>query len=187
MTRKFKLAPVLKIRRVQERANAVKVAQAAAAAGMALSVAEMRARRAKDSAFRESATGLAFIASQIASRVRAADAAMARESWAEAFVEEGERRQEWSAAAQRVKALEHLEESHLLVIKHEDDRTEALHVDDVVTARYAVSNAPPSTRESHSERDRRSSGTDRDDPAAVRAGEPDRRRRADDDRRGRLL
>ena len=181
MSRKFKLAPVLKIRQIQERANAVKAAQAAAQAGLALSVAEMRARHAKESAFRESATGLAFIASQIASRVRAVDAAMARETWAEAIVEEAERRQDWSAAAQRVKALEHLEESHTLVVKHEDERAEALQVDDMVTARYAVTNAPPLTRERDREPDRRSSGTDRNDPAAVRrSGEPDRRRRADD-------
>ena len=180
MSRTFPLAPVLKIRQIQERAHAAKVAQAAVAAGLALSVAELRAGRAKESAFRESAVGLAFIASQIASRVRAADASMARVAWTEAKAEEAERRQDWSAAAQRVKALEHLEENHTLAVKHEDDRAEALQVDDMVTARYAVINAPPQTRESHSERDRRSSGTDRNDPAAVhRGGQPDRRRRAD--------
>jgi hypothetical protein len=185
MSRKFVLAPVLKIRRVQERASAAKAAEAAARAGLALSVAELRAGRAKESAFRESAIGLAFIASQIASRVRAVDAVMARQAWAEATVEEGELRQDWSAAAQRVKALEHLEENHTLAVKHEDDHAEALQVDDMVTARYAKTSAPPSTRARDSERDRRSSVADRNDPAAVRHGDkPDRRRRADDPDRG---
>ncbi|MGV8846786.1 hypothetical protein [Tessaracoccus sp.] len=136
--RKFVLAPVLKVRRLQERAAAMDAVNAAKAAGLALSVAELRARHAKESAFTGDATGLAFIATQVASRVRAVDAALARQLWSDSTVEEADRRQGWSAAAQKVKALEHLEENHTLAVRHEDDRVETILVDDMVTGRYTA-------------------------------------------------
>jgi len=141
MNRKFILAPVLKVRRLQERAAARDAAQAATNAGLALSVAQMRAGRAKDSAFRDSANGQAFLASQIASRVRAVDAVMARQMRADAVVEETTTRADWSQKAQRVKALEHLEENHTLAVQAEDERAEVKQVDDLTTGRFTVTRA----------------------------------------------
>ena len=130
---KFRLQPVLELRRTEERA-------AAAAAAAAANAAADAARRATE--YETALTGAvlppsmdpgAFVAAMVLLRTAATDAADAR-SFAVASAEQAEAvRAEWTAAAQRTKALERLAERHRQAQLHAADVAEERAADDLVT------------------------------------------------------
>jgi flagellar protein FliJ len=139
-SRKFKLEPVLKIRRLEEQA-------AAAVSG----AAAMRAREAKDAAAAAHVAALeaqvagecdgqTFMASMFRTRQTGADAALAREVAAQQEEVARQASTEWTAAAQRTKGLEKLRDRHVAKVKRDADIAEVRMVDDIVTRTYAVRN-----------------------------------------------
>ncbi|RBY95169.1 flagellar export protein FliJ [Blastococcus sp. TF02-8] len=131
----FRLQPVLELRRTEERA-------AAAAAAAAMSAAVEADRRATEqetalgnAVLPRSLPGGSFVAAMVLLRTAATDAADARLS-ALAQAEQAEAvRAEWTAAAQRTKALERLAERHRLAQQHAMDMAEERAADDLVTGR----------------------------------------------------
>ncbi|WP_104526425.1 flagellar export protein FliJ [Blastococcus atacamensis] len=131
----FRLQPVLELRRTEERA-------AAAAAAAAMNAATDADRRATEYETALSASTMprslpagTFVAAMVLLRTAATDASEAR-SMATAQAEQAEAvRAEWTAAAQRTKALERLAERHREAQAHAMDMAEARAADDLVTGR----------------------------------------------------
>jgi flagellar FliJ protein len=131
----FRLQPVLELRRTQERAAAQAAAQAANAAADAAQQAGERETALVGAHPPESATPGAFVASMALLRLAAEDAS-AQRSLATASAEQAELvRQQWTAAAQRTKALERLRDRHAEAIRLADQAAEERAVDDLVTGR----------------------------------------------------
>jgi flagellar FliJ protein len=131
----FRLQPVLELRRTEERA-------AAAASAAAANAAVEADRRATEY---ETALGTAelphtmpagaFVAGMVLLRTAATDASDAR-SLALASAEQAEAvRAQWTAAAQRTKALERLAERHREAQQHAADVAEERAADDLATGR----------------------------------------------------
>jgi flagellar FliJ protein len=131
----FRLQPVLELRRSQERAAAMAAAEAARTADDADRRATEREHALAASVPPSSATADAFLAAMARQHMVALDASEAR-SFAIASAEQAEAvRAEWTAAAQRTKALERLRERHLLALRQAELAAEERAVDDLVTGR----------------------------------------------------
>jgi flagellar FliJ protein len=131
----FRLQPVLELRRTQERAAAQAAAQAANAAADADRQATERETALVGAHPPESASPGVFVASMALLRLAAEDAS-AQRSLAIASAEQAELvRQQWTAAAQRTKALERLKDRHAEAIRLADQAAEERAVDDLVTGR----------------------------------------------------
>ena len=132
----FRLEPVLRLRRSQERAASLAAAQAAREATAA-------AQRAEDDAAALAAWSPpavsspgSFVAAMVASRTAAADVQAAR-ALAVSYAEQAEVvRAQWTAAAQRTKGLERLKERHVARAQVAADAAETRLVDDLVTRRH---------------------------------------------------
>ncbi|WP_369136744.1 flagellar FliJ family protein [Modestobacter versicolor] len=134
----FRLEPVLRVRRNEERAAAL------AAAAAARDAAEAHARAERDAealAVRRpptSATGAGFVAAMVASAAAAADVSAAR-ALAVARTEQADLvRERWTEAAQRTKGLERLRERHLADLRRAADVAETRVVDDLVTRQHGA-------------------------------------------------
>ncbi|MBB3083154.1 flagellar FliJ family protein [Geodermatophilus sabuli] len=132
---RFRLQPVLEVRRVEERAAALAAAEAARAAADA----DRRAAEAERAVAATVPTGAVssgvFRAGMVLARVAAEDAAAAR-ALATASAEQAELvRAAWTAAAQRTKGLERLRERHLQAVRLAEQAAEERTVDDLVTGR----------------------------------------------------
>ena len=131
----FRLEPVLELRRTQERTAAMAAAAAAGAAADADRRATERETALAGARPPASADAGTFLAAMTRLRMAAEDASAAR-SLAVASAEQAEVvRAEWTAAAQRTKALERLRERHLQAIRDADLAAEERAVDDLVTGR----------------------------------------------------
>jgi flagellar export protein FliJ len=134
----FRLEPVLRLRRNEERAASL---AAAAAAREATAAAERADREAADLGGRQlpgSLTGAGLVAAMVASAAAAADVSAAR-ALAVARAEQAELvRERWTAAAQRTKGLERLRERHVAALAAAADAAEARVVDDLVTRRHGT-------------------------------------------------
>ncbi len=131
----FRLQPVLELRRTQERAAAVASAGAAqAAADAARRASEYETTLAAAELPRSLPSG-DFRTAMTLLRIAATDASDARAA-ATASAEQAEAvRAQWTAAAQRTKALERLRERHLEARRHAEAAAEERAVDDLVTGR----------------------------------------------------
>jgi flagellar protein FliJ len=132
---RFRLQPVLEVRRAEERAAALAAADAARAAADA----DRRATAAEGAVSSAVPTGVVssgvFRAGMVLARVAAEDAAAAR-ALATASAEQAELvRAAWTAAAQRTKGLERLRERHLQAVRLAEQAAEERTVDDLVTGR----------------------------------------------------
>jgi flagellar protein FliJ len=132
----FRLEPVLRLRRTEERAASL----AAAAAAREATAAEQRAQEQADALGCRSlpprAPGDSFIAAMVASSRAAADVA---EAWALAVAraEQAEVvRSRWTEAVQRTKAMERLRERHIAELRAAAEAVENRTVDDLVTGQY---------------------------------------------------
>ncbi|WP_138735376.1 flagellar FliJ family protein [Modestobacter excelsi] len=134
----FRLEPVLRLRRTEERAAGL---AAAAAAREATEAAERAEQQAQELSTRTPPGGLdgrAFIAAMVASTTAAADVSAAR-ALAVAQAEQAELvRVRWTEAAQRTKGLERLRERHVAALQAAADVAEARVVDDLVTRRHGT-------------------------------------------------
>jgi flagellar export protein FliJ len=134
----FRLAPVLRVREVTERAAQMAYAEADGAARDAERRAEALAGVLHTRAVTGSHSSGTFLAAMVASRVAAADVSAAR-STAQASAEHAELlRERWTAAAQETKALEKLQDRHELALRHAEDAAETRAVDDLVTGRWST-------------------------------------------------
>jgi flagellar protein FliJ len=132
----FRLEPVLRLRRSEERAAGVAAAAAARDAAEAARRAEDQAAALAGRTMPASASSSDFVAAMVASRTAAADVADAR-ALAIAHAEQAEVvRARWTAAAQRTKGLERLRERHLARLQTAADAAEARTVDDLVTRQH---------------------------------------------------
>lgn len=132
----FRLEPVLRLRRTQERAASMAAAQAAQVAAEAARRADDQAAALATTSLPPQATAASFVAAMVATRTAAADVQAAR-ALAIAQAEQAEVvRAQWTAAAQRTKGLERLRERHLARLQSAADVTEARTVDDLVTRQH---------------------------------------------------
>jgi flagellar protein FliJ len=132
----FRLEPVLRLRRNQERAASLAAAQAAREATAAAQRAEDDAAALAASSLPAVSSSGAFVAAMVASRAAAADVQAAR-ALAVSYAEQAEVvRAQWTAAAQRTKGLERLEERHVERLQAAADAAETRLVDDLVTRRH---------------------------------------------------
>jgi flagellar protein FliJ len=132
----FRLEPVLRLRRTEERAAGLAAAAAARAAAQAAEQAEQQARALAGRALPARVDGRAFIAAMVASTTAAADVSAAR-ALAVAQAEQAELvRARWTEAAQRTKGLERLREQHVTALRAAAEVAEARVVDDLVTRRH---------------------------------------------------
>ena len=134
----FRLEPVLRLRRTEERAAGLAAAAAAREATEAAERAEQQAQALSARALPGGLDGRAFIAAMVASTTAAADVSAAR-ALAVAQAEQAELvRERWTEAAQRTKGLERLRERHVAALQAAADVAEARVVDDLVTRRHGV-------------------------------------------------
>jgi flagellar FliJ protein len=134
----FRLEPVLKLRRTEERAASIAAAEAAREATAAAERAERDAVALTERTLPAHVTGGAFIAAMVASSTAAADVSAAR-ALAVARAEQAELvRARWTAAAQRTKGLERLRERHVAALAAAADLAEARVVDDLVTRQHGT-------------------------------------------------
>jgi flagellar protein FliJ len=139
---KFRLQPVLELRRTEERAAAAAAAEAAAAAADADRRATEYEQSLATAVLPSSLPGGAFVAAMSLLRTAATDASDAR-ALATASAEQAELvRADWTAAAQRTKGLERLRERHMTALQHAEDVAEERAVDDLVTGRAGRASAP---------------------------------------------
>ena len=133
----FRLAKVLRVRRIEEEQAA---AQLAAASAAAVAAAAKEAGAAHALAARCARGGLQPAVSFLAwaeTTMLAGEALSDARADVEATDEELEdRRQEWSSAAARVSALEHLDERGRDAHELERRRDEAKTTDDIVNTRF---------------------------------------------------
>ncbi|SDF10283.1 flagellar export protein FliJ [Blastococcus fimeti] len=131
----FRLQPVLELRRTQERAAAVASARAAQAAADADRRATDHETTLATAVLPRSLASGDFLAAMTLLRVAATDASDARAA-ATASAEQAEAvRAQWTAAAQRTKALERLRERHREAQQRAEAAAEERAVDDLVTGR----------------------------------------------------
>ena len=131
----FRLQPVLELRRTQERAAAVASARAAQAAADAEQRATAYETTLAGASLPRSLPSGDFLAALTILRFAATDASDARAA-ARASAEQAEAvRAQWTAAAQRTKALERLRERHREALRHAEAAAEERAVDDLVTGR----------------------------------------------------
>jgi flagellar export protein FliJ len=138
----FRLEPVLRLRRTQERAASMAAAEAAREATAAAQRAEDGAAALAGSSMPALSTSGAFVAAMVASRAAAADVSAAR-SLAVSYAEQADAvRAQWTAAAQRTKGLERLKERHVERLQAAADVAERRMVDDLVTGRHGGDRHP---------------------------------------------
>ena len=133
----FRLQPVLELRRAQERAAAVASADAARVAAAADARATERETALAGARLPSSLTPGAFVAAMTLLRTAATDASEARALAIAQAETAGLVRADWTAAAQRTKALERLRERHRLAQRTAEDAAEERATDDLVTGRAA--------------------------------------------------
>ena len=140
----FRLRPVLELRRTQERAAAAAAAAAATSAADAdRRATEYETTLAAASLPRTLPAG-AFVTAMTLLRTAATDASAAR-ALATASAEQAELvRAQWTAAAQRTKGMERLEERHHRAQQQTEAAAEERAVDDLVTgrARHTATTSP---------------------------------------------
>jgi len=133
----FRLEPVLRLRRTEERTAGLAAAAAVREATAAAERAEQHAEALSGRVLPARLDGAAFIAAMVASATAAADVSDAR-ALAVAQAEQAEAvRAHWTAAAQRTKGLERLRERHLAAVQAAAEVAEARVVDDLVTRRHS--------------------------------------------------
>lgn len=137
--RRFPLAAVLRVRRVQEdtaRAQVIAAQQDRGAAEDDLLRREgvLDARRATVERHPNAAAFTAVLAARVA---LAAEAGVARQRRAEADAQVGQAVSAWAEARARVRAVEQLEQRHTEALAEADARAEAAEADDLSGAKAA--------------------------------------------------
>lgn len=135
---RFRLDPVLEVRRVEERTAALKAVQAANLARDAEQVAHSREQAAADAVAPSTGDPVTFVATLVQNHRLAFDAAESRRTAAERHEQAAVEAANWTNAAQRVKGLERLKETHLAEVQDAATRAEERAVDDLVTRTYAL-------------------------------------------------
>ncbi|WP_193616535.1 flagellar export protein FliJ [Goekera deserti] len=133
----FRLAPVLELRRREERIAALAAAQAAAQAAAADERATAQEQALRTAAAPPSGDAGAFVNALLRGHMAVEDASAARALAAAQAEQSALVRSRWTAAAQRTKGLERLQERHAAALAHADDVAEIRTVDDLVTRQHA--------------------------------------------------
>ena len=144
---KFRLQPVLELRRTEERAAGAAAAQAANTAADADRRATEYETAVSQAVLPRSLGARDFVLAMTLMRTAATDASDAR-ALATAQAEQAELvRAQWTAAAQRTKGMEKLKERHQLALQHAEDAAEERAVDDLVTGRAGRGPARPESED----------------------------------------
>jgi flagellar FliJ protein len=139
---KFRLQPVLELRRTEEKTAAAAAAEAANAAADADRRATEYETSLAAAVLPRSLPAGAFVAAMTLLRTAATDASDAR-ALATASAEQSELvRARWTEAAQRTKGLERLRDRHLQALQHAETAAEERAIDDLVTGRAGRVAAP---------------------------------------------
>ncbi len=134
---RFRLESVLRVRRIEEDRAAQQLAESRRAEAAALErqhAAESAYARRGDQRRQQAAAS--FLANRVLADAGAATVILARKRHATAVELVDTRRDEWTAAAGRVTGLERLDERGRDAHRREDQRVEAIAVDDLVTGRH---------------------------------------------------
>lgn len=142
--KKFRLAPVLRIREMQERVAAGQAAVAAHAARAAEERAHAAARDAATFAPPASCQGGVFIAASHHGLRLLADAENAAQDAALLAGEADAANRAWTEAARASKVMEKLRDRHVEAVNSALEHAEIKAVDDIVTRAYAVRTPPDS-------------------------------------------
>lgn len=135
---KFRLEPVLRIRRLEERAAALVAAQEATLARTADTNATEKDQAAGGAGVVSLNGASAFIGSMVRSGLMASDASTARAQSASQDRVAEEANGTWTVAAQRMKGLERLKDRHVEAVHRAIEHAEIRTVDDIVNRTYAV-------------------------------------------------
>jgi flagellar export protein FliJ len=137
--RVFRLASVLRVRRVQEEIARADLLRANREVGQAWTDVDRRTAylEARSGGF-TTGTSAAFIGSVTAGISRAADLSGARAAYQLAQETAADRAAGWTEAAARVQALESLEERHRAEVRAADEAAEQRAADDRSSARSAA-------------------------------------------------
>ncbi len=136
MSRRFPLAGVLRVRRVQEDLARAEVARAQAAARKAEREARARADLLEGYEIPEHAVALAFVAAASARTSLAMEASAARVVVGLAHDEVGVQLAQWQERAMRVDALESLEQRHRDDVRRADQAVEQHLADDLAATSW---------------------------------------------------
>jgi flagellar protein FliJ len=131
----FRLQPVLELRRVQEKTAALAAARAAQEAADTERRAREREMALTESRVPASGSAETFLAAMATLRSAATEAAEVRARAAEQAQQAALVRAAWTAAAQRTRGLERLEERHAEALRIAERTAEEKAVDDLVTGR----------------------------------------------------
>lgn len=143
--KKFRLAPVLKVREMQEQIAAGQAATATHAAREADALAEDRARDAASFAPPASCEGGVFIAASHHGLRLLADAENAATAATVKAEQAAEANRAWTEAARATKVMEKLRDRHVEAVNSALEHAEIKAVDDIVTRAYAVRTRQAST------------------------------------------
>jgi flagellar biosynthesis chaperone FliJ len=141
MKRRFALAPVLRVRRLQEQAAQVEAASKSRIAAEQMDLARERADQARQALATGTYDSATFRASLAAARSMSSDATAARALAQVRANESADADTARQDAARRVKGLERLEERHRADVQAEEDRAATAATDDLVSGRHAVARA----------------------------------------------
>lgn len=134
--RQFRLAGVLRVRRLQEDLARAEVARATAEVARAAAEAAARHERAAARRPPDRASAGAYLASLLHGLTMASDAATASGAVTELEAVVDERRAEWQAAATKVKPLERLEDNHRAALRAADEKAAQAVSDEIAGARH---------------------------------------------------
>ena len=130
----FRLAPVLRVRRIQEEIAKAALGEARGARDLAETEADARRTPLSKHDPPDRSTGTALLASLASGLSMAADLASARSALAAAEADADDAARNWSGAAGRLRALESLEERHRKAALAERWRVEQREIDERATA-----------------------------------------------------
>lgn len=140
--KQFRLAPVLRIRQMQERIAAAESAVAASAVRTAEAQAVDLGAQVRAMATPETATAAEFFHALSHGHRLADDAAAARTVVVERVAHAQAAQGAWTRAAQSMKALEKLEERHVQEVNAALEHAEIKAIDDLVTASWSRRSVP---------------------------------------------
>lgn len=137
-TKAFRLAPVLRIRKMQEQVAAGHAAAAALLTRQAQDEAAARGRDAATFAAPASCEGAVFVAASQHGLRLLADVERAEVAATFRDAQSARAHLEWTEAARATKVMEKLEERHVAAVNSAIEHAEIRAVDDIVTRAYAV-------------------------------------------------
>lgn len=135
MNRQFRLASILRVRRIEEDQRSAAVVDSRRSSAAADQVVSRREQRIVERGVPSSGSGASFVNEMTALRVMAGQLQEDRRSAAEAHEALACDMEAWAAARARTRALERLEERHGKAVAAQELRIAQAEIDDIVAGR----------------------------------------------------